>query len=112
MLFSIIAPPRPTVESAQLQMAVGVEGAHPQLLGEHERLSIGCLRLLHVWKSSLRGDLPGQAKRIRLTPALLSLPGELEGVARRACRVVYAAGQEVRFPEPRDQNRVLPHPIH
>src|SRR6266852_9382819 len=98
MLLRVFSPPCSTVESAQPEVAVGEEGTHPELLGQHERLSIGCLRLLQVWKNSLRGDLPGQAKRIGLTPALLSLPGELEGLARRACRVVHAAGQEVRFP--------------
>src|SRR5437879_3474992 len=112
MLLRIFSPPRPTVQSAQPEVAVGDEGTHSELLRQGERLAIGSLCLVEVGHRSLRTDLSRQTKRVRFTTALFLCPGQLERPARRLARVVAPARQEVRLPQPRHQARVLAHPVH
>ena len=56
MLLRIFPPPRPSVESAQPQVAVGEEGTHPELLRQGQRLTIGSLCFVEAGPRSAQAD--------------------------------------------------------
>ena len=49
------------IEGAEAEVAVGHEGAHPEFLGQRERLEVVALGLLHLSRLSVRGDLAEEA---------------------------------------------------
>ena len=74
-------------------MAVGDEGAHPELLGECERVTVVALSALRGIASG--GDLAQEPEGPRLVRALTALAGKRQGPPRECPSVLEPAGENV-----------------
>jgi hypothetical protein len=64
VLLSLHALAGSPVEPAEAEVAVGDEGAHPQLLGERERVTVVAVSVL--WGIAAGGDLAEETEGPRL----------------------------------------------
>jgi hypothetical protein len=76
-------------------MAVGDEGAHPELLGERERVTVVAVSVLRGIAAG--GDLAEEAEGPRLVAALTALAGKGQGSLGECESVIEPVGEDVRF---------------
>jgi hypothetical protein len=69
-----------SVELPEAEVAMGGEGAHPELLGERERVAVVVFGLVGVQRVALGGDLAKEAKGICLMSSFLMAAGEIMGM--------------------------------
>src|SRR5436190_18611983 len=89
VLLGLLALAGAPKELAETEVAVGDEGAHPELLGERERVTVVAVSVLRGIAAG--GDLAEQAEGPRLVGTLSALarkgqgsPGEFEGILEPA----------------------------
>ncbi len=88
-------------------MAVGDERAHAELVGPGEGLAVVRIGGRRVRRVGLRGDLAEEAQDPGFVAALPLAAGELDGPLGHRNRIVPTTGQEVRFPEMAEEQRVV-----
>jgi hypothetical protein len=96
---------RSGVQCAQAQVAVGLERAHAERVGQGEGLAVGGCGWLDPQGLALRRHLPQEPQSPRLVAALLLRPGE--GPRSAGADLLPVARQEIRFAQPGDRERLL-----
>jgi hypothetical protein len=103
---------RAPVELAEAEVAVGDEGAHPELLGERKRLAIVALSVVRGIVAG--GDLAEEAKGPRLVAALTALAGKGQGSPGAFESVLEPVSEDVRFAQIHQELRLdnsVPHSL-
>jgi hypothetical protein len=73
-------------------VAVGLERAHAECLGQGEGLAVVGFGVLALWRLAPRGNLAEEAQGIRLGAPLLVRMGERQRVLGEGMRLLQAAG--------------------
>ena len=105
VLLGLLALARAPVQLAEAEVAVGGEGAHAELLGERERVTV-------VSVSVLRGiaagsDLSEETEGPRLVAALTALSGKGEGAVDEYNRLIDPVGEQARVAHVQDDERLV-----
>ena len=80
-------------------MAVGLERAHAEFLGQGEGLAVVIFSLIALRRLAPRRDLAQEAQGIRLVAAFLALTGERQRALGEGVCLLQAAGQHLRLPQ-------------
>src|SRR5262244_431350 len=88
---------------------MGLERAHTQLFGECYGLLVGSGGWLDLQGSALRSDLTVQPQGVCLIGLLLAVTGACQGTLGKLVCLLQATGQEMRFAEMGDPERILAH---
>ena len=91
-------------------MAVGLERAHAQLLGQGEGLAVVGFGLRRLRRIAPRGDRAEEAQRIRLVATFLVRTGECERLLGEGVRLLQTAGQQLRLAEGETTERLRRQP--
>ena len=94
------------IERAQAPVAVRLQRAHAEFLGQGEGLLIGGLRLPNLWRVAVRGEIAAQPPGPCLVPPFLVGPGQLECTLRLVLRLLTVARQEQGLAQPGDVRRL------
>ena len=84
-------------------MAVGLEWAHAEFVGQGESLAVVGCGQRHVWGTAMCGNLAEEAQGIRLVAAFLVRTGMRQLTLGKGVRLLQAASQYLRFPSGRRQ---------
>ena len=95
MLLRLLALASAPVELAEAEVAVGDERAHPELLGERERVTVMAVSVLR--RIAAGGDLAEEAERPRFVGALTALAGKGQGSPGECESVLEPVGEDVRL---------------
>jgi hypothetical protein len=76
-------------------VAVGLERAHAQRLGTHQRLPVARLGLLNVGSAGVSVDSAQLEQRVRLVATCLQLSGPVERLTSMLPGLVAASGEEI-----------------
>src|SRR5262249_18465137 len=87
------------IELAEAEVAVGDEGAHAEFIGNGTRLVVAIPGLLDIRSVRVGVNLPEEAERPRLLPALTPLPGECERSLGQRFRLLCPIGKQVALSE-------------
>ena len=87
-------------------MAVGLERAHAEFLGQGEGLAVVGFGWLDLWGIALRSDLAEEAQGIRLVAAFLVRTGERQRMLGEGVRLLQAASQQMASPRERLTGRL------
>src|SRR3972149_6862548 len=93
VLLALMPLTRAPVELAEPEVAVGDERAHPQLLGERERVTVVAVSVLRGIAAG--GDLTQGPQGPRLVGALAALAGEGQGSPGECESVLEPVGKDV-----------------
>ena len=104
MLLRLLALARAPVELAEAEVAVGDEGAHPELLGERERVTVVAVSVLRGIAAG--GDLAEEAEGPRLVGALTALAGKGQGSPGEFESVLEPVGEDVRLAQIHQEERL------
>src|SRR5262245_28120485 len=85
-------------------MAVGDEGAHPELLGERERVTIVAVSVLRGIATS--ADLAEEPEGPRFGAALTALAGKGQGSPGEFEGVLEPVGEDIRFAQIHQEERL------
>src|SRR6267378_5720393 len=85
------------IQGAEAVVAVGLEGAHAQLLGQSEGLVVVHFGLRTLQGLAPRRDLAKEAQGIRLVDTLLVFTGECQGALGEGVCLLQAARQHLRL---------------
>ena len=96
------------IQRAETPVAVRLERAHAQLLGQGEGLAVVAGGRLALSGRLARRALAEEPQRPGLVAALLVLAGELDSLRGTLARVFQAASQQIRLAEADDRRRQLP----
>ena len=80
-------------------MAVGLERAHAEFVGQGEGLAVVGFGLLALRGLTLRRNVAEEAQGIRLVAAFLVRTGERQRPLGEGVRLLQAAGQQMRLPQ-------------
>jgi hypothetical protein len=67
------------IEAAEAAVAVGLQRAHAEFLGQGEALAVGLLSWLDLWRIAARADLAEEPKGPCLRATFLAVTGERQG---------------------------------
>ena len=87
------------IQRAQATVAVGLERAHAELLGQGEGLAVVIFGLIAVRRLTPRRHVAEEAQGIRLVAAFLVRTGERQGALGEGVRLLQAPSQELRLPQ-------------
>jgi len=87
------------IQQAQTTVAVCLEGAHAERLGQGKSLGIRGLGLLDLRLLVVHGDLTEQVQGMSLVATLLILLGEVEGRLRTFECVLQTVSEQIAFAE-------------
>src|SRR4029450_1224528 len=90
----LLALAGPGVEGTQAEMAVGLERAHPQFLGQSEGLAVMGCGLGDVRGRAMRGDVAEQAQGLGLVAAFLVFTCKCQRALGKGVRLLQAAGPQ------------------
>ena len=85
-------------------MAVGLERAHAELLGQGEGLAVVGFGLIALRRLAPRRNVAEEAQGIRLVAPFLVLTGERQRPLGEGVRLLQAAGQQCASPRARRQS--------
>jgi len=80
-------------------MAVRLERAHAEFLGQGQGLAVAGFGLLTLWGIAMCGNVAEEVQGIRLVAAFLVLVGERQRPCSEGVRLLQAAGQQMRLPQ-------------
>src|SRR5712691_6385597 len=104
VLLRLLLLARAPVELAEAEVAVGDEGAHAELLGERERVTIVAVSVLRGIAAG--GDLAEEPEGPRLVAALTALPGKAQGSPGEFESVLEPVREDVRFAQIPQEERL------
>jgi hypothetical protein len=87
------------IQRAEAAVAMGLERAHAELVGEDEGLTVMGGGLIDVRRSAMRGDLAKETQGIRLVGTFLALTGERQCLLGEGVRFLHVASQCLPLPE-------------
>ncbi len=87
------------IQGAEAAVAVGLERAHAEFLGQGEGLAVVGFGLLDLRGLALRRNLAEEAQGIRLVATFLVLTGERQRPLGEGVRLLQAASQQLRLPQ-------------
>ena len=93
-------------------MAVGLERAHPQFLGQGEGLAVGGCGWLTLRGIAMRRNVAEEAQGIRLVAPLPALMGECQRTFGQGMRLVQTASQQMRLPKGEVTERLKEDHVH
>src|SRR5919108_3033238 len=102
----MLPPARLGIQGAETEMAVGLEGMHPELFSQREGLPVVHFGLSALWGIALSRDLAREPQGISLIAPLLVGTRELTRVQGELDGLVHAAGQEISFAQIGDSDSV------
>jgi hypothetical protein len=105
----LLQPLHPAVQGAETKVAVGLEGAHPQLLGQSEGLMEAFFGLLDIRGNALCGDLALEVEGSCLLRAFRVLLRILERLSCVREGTIEASGSQMDFPQPAVSSRLEVH---
>src|SRR5262249_56176150 len=89
-------------------MAVRLERAHAEYLGQSKSLTVMGCGQLDFWRIAMGGNLAQEAQGRCLAPALLMLTGGRQRALGERVRALQAAGQQMRFSQGDTTVRLTP----
>ena len=96
------------IQRAQAAVAVGLERAHAQFLGQGEGLAVVGLRLRRSSEGSRCAAIVAEeAQGIRLVATFLVLAGVRQRLRGEGVRLLQAAGQQLRLPQGETTERLI-----
>ena len=98
--------------SAQAEVAVGLERAHAEFLGQGEGLAVVGCSGFDLWRLVVRRNLAEEPQGVGFVAPFLMGSGELQGVLRLGVRLVQPAGQQIRLAQPDHPERMVEHETH
>ena len=105
MLLCLLTLAGAPVELAEAEVAVGDEGAHPELLGERERVTVVAVSVRRGIAAG--GDLAEKAEGPRLVGALTALARKAQGSLGEFESILEPAGEGVRLAQIPEEARLL-----
>jgi hypothetical protein len=96
----LLSPAYPGIQCAEVSVAVGLERAHAEILGQGEGLLVVGFGLLGSGGTGVGLDDAKLVQRERLVPACLELPGQIECLMRVLPGLLTASCQAVDLAEP------------
>jgi hypothetical protein len=99
----------PGVEGAEPQVAMRLQRAHAQVLGQGESLAVVASSLVDVQGLALHSNFAEEAMRMCLVAAPYLGTGELEKAASKRARFVHAADEEQGFAQLGEHKRLEDH---
>ena len=90
------------VQRAEAKVAVGLQRAHAEFLGQGEGLAVVGFGLFDLWGLAPRRNVTEEAQGIRLVAAFLVLTGERQRPLGEGVRLLQTAGQHLRLPQGED----------
>jgi hypothetical protein len=99
------APVRP-VQLAEAEVAVGDEGAHAELVGEHPGLAVVAIGRLDLDGIGVTGNFGEETEGPRLIAALTALAGKGERPLGECTRVIEPAGEHAYLTKLHDRQRM------
>ena len=99
------------IQRAKAAVAVGLERAHAEFLGQGEGLLVVGFGLLALRRLALRRNLAEEAQGIRLVAAFLVLTGKRQRALGEGVRLLQAAGQQLRLPQGETTERLIDRPF-
>ena len=88
-------------------MAVGLERAHAEFLGQGEGLAVVGCGVLDLRGIAPRRNVAEEAQGIRLVAAFLVLTGKRQRTLGEGVRLLQAAGQHLRLPQGEMTERLI-----
>src|SRR2546428_7692672 len=110
MLARLFALVRTLQELTETSVAVGDERPHSELLGERERVPVVALSVLQ--RSAPGGGLAEEPQGQRLAAALTALAGKGQGSPGEVERVLEPVGEDVRFAQIHQVERLINRESH
>ena len=92
------------IQRAEAEVAVGLERAHAELLGQGEGLAIMGFGLLAHPEARAARNLAEEAQGIGLVATFLMLTGERQRLFGEGVRLLQVAGQQLRLAQGRRQS--------
>src|SRR5262245_55077279 len=89
---------------AETEVAVGDEGAHPELLSERERVTIVAVSV--VRRIAASDGVAEEPQRPRLVAALTALAGKRQGSFGECDRILQLAGMEIDIAQEDEKERL------
>src|SRR5262245_62125707 len=108
----LIQPLYLAVQRTKTAVAVGLERAHTQLLGECKGLPVIGFSLWGLRRRVLGCDLTKEPQGVSFVALCLMPPGELQGMLCLGIRFVQPAGQQIHFTQPDRPERLVEHEMH
>ena len=102
---------RSWIQRAKATVAVGLERAHAQLLGQGEGLAVVGFGLLALRRLAPRRNVAEEAQGIRLVATFLVLTGKRQRPLGEGVRLLQAAGQQLCLPQGETTERLDSRPI-
>ena len=87
------------VQLPEAEVAVGLERAHAELLGQGEGLAVVGFGLVALRRLAPRRNVAEEAQGIRLVAPFLVRTGERQRTLGEGVRLLQAAGQQLRLPQ-------------
>ena len=106
MLLRSRAVARSAVELAKSEVAVGLERAHAEFVGQREGLAVVTFRRRDIRSIGTGSDLAKEAKSPSLVAALPTLSSKCEGSTGEFERVIEPVGEQARLAHVRDDQRL------
>ena len=100
------------IQRAEAEVAVGLERAHAEFLGQGEGLPVVMFGRLDLRGVLMGGDLPEEPQGPRLVAPLLMGTGEVEGTPSELDRLLHAAGQQIGLAHIAHPQRLTAHGPH
>ena len=88
-------------------MAVGLERAHPECVGQGKGLAVVGLGALNLYGMTLHRDFPQEPEGVHLVTTVFEGTGEHQGTHRKLLSVLSTAGQEIRCTQMRQRGRIV-----
>ena len=101
----LFALARTVVELAEAKMAVGDEGAHPELGGQSHGVAIVRLGRRHVETVIMQSNLAEKTKRPCLGAAVAAFIGKHQALSGHVRSILQPAGEHVRLAKMHEQRR-------
>src|SRR5438128_1894192 len=93
----LVRPAYLGIQGAEPTVAVRLERAHLQFLGQRQGLPVVGFSRLDIRGVAVHGDVAEEPEGIRLVSTLLGIPREIEGTLSIFERIPRAAGQQIRL---------------
>jgi hypothetical protein len=104
--------PYPPIQGAEVVVAVGLERAHAQLIGQGQGLPVVGFGLFGVRQLAMHRDVAEEPQGVGFVAPFFMGPGELKGALRLGASFVQPAGEQIRLAQPDHPKRMVEHVTH
>ena len=100
------------IQDAEVAVAVRLEWAHAQFLGQRQGLAVGRFSQDGICRLALGHNVPEEVQGIGFVASFLMSLGQRQGVLRLGVCCIEMASLEIRLSEPDDPERLRLHQAH